>query len=177
MTDLFLRVVELSWQAGVLALAVMLARLALRRAPKWAVCMLWALVAVRLIVPVSLQSRVSLQAEQSPVTAALEQLPQTQETADAILPSGGEVLIPVQPVGPVTSAEPVQAARPVMTVEVLTAVWLAGAAFMLAYMLVSYLSCWACSGPASIDRRGWTSRTCLRCWPTSGATSGGATTW
>lgn len=126
MTDLFLRVVELSWQAGVLALAVMLARLALRRAPKWAVCMLWALVAVRLIVPVSLQSRVSLQAEQSPVTAALEQLPQTQETADAILPSGGEVLIPVQPVGPVTSAEPVQAARPVMTVEVLTAVWLAG---------------------------------------------------
>ena len=74
MTDLFLRVVELSWQAGVLALAVMLARLALRRAPKWAVCMLWALVAVRLIVPVSLQSRVSLQAEQSPVTAALEQL-------------------------------------------------------------------------------------------------------
>ena len=45
MTDLFLRVVELSWQAGVLALAVMLARLALRRAPKWAVCMLWALVA------------------------------------------------------------------------------------------------------------------------------------
>ena len=139
MTDLFLRVVELSWQAGVLALAVMLARLALRRAPKWAVCMLWALVAVRLIVPVSLQSRVSLQAEQSPVTAALEQLPQTQETADAILPGGGEVLTAVQPVGPVTSAEPVQAARPVMTVEVLTAVWLAGAAVMLAYMLVSYL--------------------------------------
>ena len=29
MTDLFLRVVELSWQAGVLALAVMLARLVL----------------------------------------------------------------------------------------------------------------------------------------------------
>ena len=139
MTDIFLRIVELSWQAGVLALAVMLARLALRRAPKWAVCMLWALVAVRLIVPVSLQSRVSLQAEQSPVTAALEQLPQTQETADAILPGGGEVLTPVQPVGPVTSAEPVQAARPVMTVEVLTAVWLAGAAVMLAYMLVSYL--------------------------------------
>ena len=73
------------------------------------------------------------------MTAALEQLPQTQETADAILPSGGEVLTPAQPVGSVTSAEPVQAARPVMTVEVLTAVWLAGAAFMLAYMLVSYL--------------------------------------
>ena len=64
MTDIFLRIVELSRQAGVLALAVMLARLALRRAPKWAVCLLWALVAVRLVLPFSLQSPVSLQAAQ-----------------------------------------------------------------------------------------------------------------
>ena len=76
MTDVFLRIVELSWQAGVLALAVMLARLALRRAPKWAVCLLWVLVAVRLVLPVSLQSPVSLQAAQSPVTAALYEQPQ-----------------------------------------------------------------------------------------------------
>ena len=51
MSDIFLRIVELSWQAGVLALVVMAARLALRRAPKWAVCLLWALVAVRLVLP------------------------------------------------------------------------------------------------------------------------------
>ena len=74
MSDIFLRIVELSWQAGVLALVVMAARLVLRRAPKWAICMLWALVAVRLVLPFSLQSPVSLQAEQSPVAAALEQL-------------------------------------------------------------------------------------------------------
>ena len=71
MSDIFLRIVELSWQAGVLALVVMAARLVLRRAPKWAICMLWALVAVRLVLPFSLQSPVSLQAEQSPVAAAL----------------------------------------------------------------------------------------------------------
>ena len=142
MTDIFLRIVELSWQAGVLALAVMLARLALRRAPKWAVCLLWALVAVRLVLPFSLQSPVSLQAAQSPVTAVLYELPQTQEAAqktDEVL-SGGPAE-PVTPLPPteVVTAQPVPAPKPVMTVSLLAAIWLAGGVMMLTYMLVSYL--------------------------------------
>lgn len=142
MTDIFLRIVELSWQAGVLALAVMLARLALRRAPKWAVCLLWVLVAVRLVLPVSLQSPVSLQAAQSPVTAALYELPQTQEAAqktDEVL-SGGSAE-PVTPLPPteIVTAQPVPAPKPVMTVSLLAAIWLAGVVMMLTYMLVSYL--------------------------------------
>lgn len=142
MTNVFLRIVELSWQAGVLALAVMLARLALRRAPKWAVCLLWVLVAVRLVLPFSLQSPVSLQAAQSPVTAALYELPQTQEAAqktDEVL-SGGSVE-PVTPLPPaeIVTAQPVPAIKPVMTVSLLAAVWLAGVVMMLTYMLVSYL--------------------------------------
>ena len=142
MTDIFLRIVELSWQAGVLALAVMLARLALRRAPKWAVCLLWALVAVRLVLPVSLQSPVSLQAAQSPVTAVLYELPQTQEAAqktDEVL-SGGSAE-PVTPLPPteIVTAQPVPAPKPAMTVSLLAAIWLAGVVMMLTYMLVSYL--------------------------------------
>lgn len=142
MTDIFLRIVELSWQAGVLALAVMLARLALRRAPKWAVCLLWALVAVRLVLPFSLQSPVSLQAAQSPVTAVLYELPQTQETAqktDEVL-SGGPAE-PVTPLPPteIVTAQPVPAPKPAMTVSLLAAIWLAGVVMMLTYMLVSYL--------------------------------------
>lgn len=142
MTDIFLRIVELSWQAGVLALAVMLARLALRRAPKWAVCLLWALVAVRLVLPFSLQSPVSLQAAQSPVTAVLYELPQTQEAAqktDEVL-SGGSAE-PVMPLPPteVVTAQPVPAPKPAMTVSLLAAIWLAGVVMMLTYMLVSYL--------------------------------------
>lgn len=142
MTDIFLRIVELSWQAGVLALAVMLARLALRRAPKWAVCLLWVLVAVRLVLPVSLQSPVSLQAAQSPVTAVLYELPQTQEAAqktDEVL-SGGSAE-PVTPLPPteIVTAQPVPTPKPVMTVSLLAAIWLAGVVMMLTYMLVSYL--------------------------------------
>lgn len=142
MTDIFLRIVELSWQAGVLALAVMLARLALRRAPKWAVCLLWALVAVRLVLPFSLQSPVSLQAAQSPVTAALYELPQTQEAAqktDEVLSGGpAEPLMPLPPTEVVT-AQPVPTPKPAMTVSLLAAIWLAGVVMMLTYMLVSYL--------------------------------------
>ena len=142
MTDIFLRIVELSWQAGVLALAVMLARLALRRAPKWAVCLLWALVAVRLVLPFSLQSPVSLQAAQSPVTAVLYELPQTQEAAQKTgeVLSGGlaEPLMPLPPTEVVT-AQPVPAPKPAMTVSLLAAIWLAGVVMMLTYMLVSYL--------------------------------------
>lgn len=142
MTDIFLRIVELSWQAGVLALVVMLARLALRRAPKWAVCLLWVLVAVRLVLPFSLQSPVSLQAAQSPVTAVLYELPQTQEAAqktDEVL-SGGSAE-PVTPLPPteIVTAQPVPAPKPVMTVSMLAAIWLAGVVMMLTYMLVSYL--------------------------------------
>lgn len=142
MTDIFLRIVELSWQAGVLALAVMLARLALRRAPKWAVCLLWALVAVRLVLPFSLQSPVSLQAAQSPVAAVLYELPQTQEAAqktDEVLSGGSaEPVTPLPPTEAVT-VQPVPAPKPAMTVSLLAAIWLAGVVMMLTYMLVSYL--------------------------------------
>lgn len=142
MTDIFLRIVELSWQAGVLALAVMLARLALRRAPKWAVCLLWALVAVRLVLPFSLQSPVSLQAAQSPVTAVLYELPQTQEAAqktdEGLSGGSAEPLMPLPPTEIVT-AQPVPAPKPAMTVSLLAAIWLAGVVMMLTYMLVSYL--------------------------------------
>lgn len=125
-----------------LALAVMLARLALRRAPKWAVCLLWVLVAVRLVLPFSLQSPVSLQAAQSPVTAALYELPQTQEAAqktDEVLSGGSAEPVTPLPPAEIVTAQPVPALKPVMTVSLLAAIWLAGVVMMLTYMLVSYL--------------------------------------
>lgn len=98
--------------------------------------------AVRLVLPVSLQSPVSLQAAQSPVTAALYELPQTQEAAqktDEVL-SGGSAE-PVTPLPPteIVTAQPVPTPKPVMTVSLLAAIWLAGVVMMLTYMLVSYL--------------------------------------
>ncbi len=60
MTELFLRVVNMSITAGWLVLAVLALRLMLKKAPKWVSVLLWGLVAVRLICPVSLESVWSL---------------------------------------------------------------------------------------------------------------------
>ena len=49
MTDLFLKVLNLSFSASWVVLAVVLARLVLKKAPRSLVCALWAMVALRLI--------------------------------------------------------------------------------------------------------------------------------
>ena len=56
----FINIINLSIAASFLMLAVILLRPFLKRVPKWLVCALWALVAVRLMVPFSFESRWSL---------------------------------------------------------------------------------------------------------------------
>lgn len=60
MSELFLRILNMSIAASWLALVVMVLRLLLKKAPRWTVFFLWALVAVRLVLPISLESRFSL---------------------------------------------------------------------------------------------------------------------
>ena len=60
MTELFLRVVNLSIAASWLVLAVLLLRLILPRSPRWVPMLLWGLVGIRLICPLSLESVWSL---------------------------------------------------------------------------------------------------------------------
>ena len=59
MTDIFLGFLNRSLAAGILILAVVLVRLVFKKAPRWLLCALWALAAVRLVCPISLQSPVS----------------------------------------------------------------------------------------------------------------------
>ena len=51
MTELFFQALNASFMAGWLILAVLLVRALLKRAPKWISCALWALVALRLLLP------------------------------------------------------------------------------------------------------------------------------
>ena len=56
MSAVFLKLLNLSITASWLILAVILVRFLLKKAPKWISCVLWALVAVRLVCPFSLES-------------------------------------------------------------------------------------------------------------------------
>ena len=60
MYHFFTKLLNMSLTAGILALAVMVLRLCLRKVPKKFICILWALVAVRLVCPVGISSSLSV---------------------------------------------------------------------------------------------------------------------
>lgn len=58
--NIFVQLFNMSVSAGWLILAVIVLRLFMRKAPRWICCVLWAMVAVRLVCPISLESVFSL---------------------------------------------------------------------------------------------------------------------
>ena len=144
MDKLFDTVLELSWQAGLIALAVMAVRLVLRKkASRRALCMLWALVALRLLLPVSLtvESPVSLQAEEAPVSRAYHAMQEArtsvpEEAAPAPAESSGTTaaVIPTEP-----AVEPVTLRT---FARWLPWIWVIGMGCMAAYMLLSFIWMW-----------------------------------
>lgn len=60
MEGIFVKLLNMSISASVLILIVVLLRGVLRRSPKWIHCLLWGLVAVRLVCPLSFESSFSL---------------------------------------------------------------------------------------------------------------------
>lgn len=129
MDSLFTSVLEISWQAGLIALAVIAVRPLLRRAPRRAVCMLWLLVALRLLLPARLtvESPVSLQQPESPPIQAYQELRQ-QEKAYVSAPPEQRL----EMAGPV-------AAQGFALLDQLPAIWLTGVGCMALYMALSLL--------------------------------------
>lgn len=60
MTEIFLKIFNMSIAASWLVLAVILLRLLLRKASKWILCLLWGIVGLRLGMPFSMESPISL---------------------------------------------------------------------------------------------------------------------
>lgn len=132
----FLKLLHMSLTACLLVLAVMLLRLVLKNAPKWSRCMMWAVVALRLVCPFTLESALSLipRAEQIPVEVTYAGEAATQSgisfadgTATLILPQS---LAP----NPLGSINPMQ-----VVLYIAALLWLVGMVGMLIYMTVSFL--------------------------------------
>ena len=60
MSELVLKLVNMSISTGWLVLAVLLFRLLFKKAPKWISCFLWSIVALRLLIPITFESKFSL---------------------------------------------------------------------------------------------------------------------
>jgi len=131
----FSNVLNISITASWVVLAVVLARLALKKAPKWIHVALWGIVAIRLLLPFSIESVFSLIPSKETVPSDLMQAQGTQlhESAHVDIVSNphfpGNVSFELS-----QSTDRVQIAMMLMTF-----VWIAGIAAMLTYTAASYI--------------------------------------
>ena len=137
MAAVFLKLLNLSISASWLVLAVLALRLVLRRAPKWVNVLLWGMVALRLMLPFSIESALSLipSAETlSPEVVRFNPAPTITSGVEfidnAVNPSLSESF----------AAAPLASVNPLYVWTYLAGwVWLIGLGVMLLYALVSYL--------------------------------------
>ena len=60
MADVFYKILQMSISASWLILAIVVLRIFLKKVPRKIICFLWALVAIRLVCPFAIESRLSL---------------------------------------------------------------------------------------------------------------------
>ena len=134
MKEIFYEILNLSLSAAYLVPVVLVLRLVLKKAPRWTMCLLWGLVALRLVMPFSLESDVSLHPGREPVTEL-----QNQFAGDTARPETPPVEMPPAelPEAPALPSEPAEKELDLM--EILAWVWLAGACAMAFYGVVSYV--------------------------------------
>ncbi len=70
MGEVFLKLLNMSITASWLILAVLCVRLLFRKIPKWIYCILWGVVAIRLVFPFSIESDFSLQPSAEPIKSS-----------------------------------------------------------------------------------------------------------
>ena len=147
MKDLFSQVLNMSLTASVMIVLVILVRLALKRAPKIYSYALWSVVLFRLLCPVSLPSPVSLLGVLDAPVAEPESRITTvvyfQPEAPFQTVGGTEQEAPMLPtekssIGAISEAETVFH-HTVSWMEVLSMIWLAGAAGLYAFGIGNYL--------------------------------------
>ena len=137
MAAVFLKLLNLSISASWLVLAVLVLRLISKRSPKWVNVLLWGIVALRLVLPFSIESALSLIPSAETVSpAAVQFAPAPTITSgvsiidNAVNPSLSEHFAAV----PTASVNPLY-----VWTEIAGWVWLIGLGAMLLYALVSYL--------------------------------------
>lgn len=136
MADLFLKLLNLSLSASVLAVVVMGLRLVLKKAPRWVSPVLWGIVGVRLLFPISMESVLSLLPSAEPIPADIAMA--ARPAIDSGIPAVNQVVNPI--ITQTFAPDPVASANPLqILLEVGGWLWLVGVGAMLLYTLVTYL--------------------------------------
>lgn len=154
MEAVFLELLRRSMAAALLIAAVLVLRAALRRAPKWTRCLLWAAVALRLLLPAVAKSPVSAVPEAVGGGEIVERWTERYAPDSRVIYAGAPGYDAAVGAGRTPAAAPDGGADYVVTaadgvsapetvgsalVPVLSRVWLAGAVLLLLYAGVSWL--------------------------------------
>ncbi|MBQ0083414.1 MAG: hypothetical protein KBS52_01435 [Clostridiales bacterium] len=136
MTTVFLKLFNLSVTASWLILAVILVRFVLKKAPKWINCLLWGLVAIRLICPVSFKSVLSLIPSSETVPENIEMMsnPAIESGIGIVDKTVNNAMAQSLAPGIGDSANPLQIVMPLIS-----AVWIIGVIALLVYAVFSFL--------------------------------------
>ena len=137
MAAVFLKLLNLSISASWLVLAVLVLRLISKRSPKWMNVLLWGIVALRLVLPFSVESALSLIPSAETVSPAVVQF----DPAPTITSGVSVIDNAVNPsLSEHFAAVPTASVNPLYVWAYLAGwVWLIGLGVMLLYALVSYL--------------------------------------
>ena len=135
MSELFLKIVNMSISASWIVVAVLALRFCLKKAPKWVNVLLWGIVAVRMVFPFSIESVLSLipSAETISPTIMMEQTPSVQTGVPVLNHVINPVISGSLTPAPGASANPLQ-----IWIPVLAWIWLFGIAALFLYSAVSY---------------------------------------
>lgn len=141
MTAVFLKLLNMSIAASWLVLAVILLRFVLKKAPKAIVCVLWALVGIRLVLPFSIESVMSLipSAETVPADIVYAAAP----SVSSGIPIFNSTVNPLlqeymSPSSPSISSYHIYTPMELVTFGA-TVIWIAGMLAMAIYATVSYV--------------------------------------
>lgn len=141
MGDIFLKLLNMSITAGWLILAVLCIRLLFRKIPKWITCLLWGVVAIRLIFPFSIESAFSLQPSAEPISSSTMVAGEVVPYVPSVDSNIGVVENTVNPLLAETFAY--QETESVAPLQVFTgiagSVWLCGMVVLLIFALVSVI--------------------------------------
>ncbi len=123
MQNLFYSIIDISIASVWLILAVVVLRVVLQNSPKWIRIIMWSLVAVRLVFPFKIESKIGIvrQVNIDGIT--------TPKINVSKMPIPNTTTTPISPIAP----------SGISISEVLCVVWLVGIAGILVYLVVSYI--------------------------------------
>ena len=136
MEDLFIKILNMSITASYFVVALIILRAVFRKIPKWISCALWGLVGLRLILPFSFESILSLIPSSQPIPPDIAMSKNPQISSG--VPVFNSVVNPI--ISETFTPDPSYSVNPLQVVSFIASVlWITGIAAMLIYAVISFI--------------------------------------